>query len=375
MTDLAEGAGPNRALLLHLLVEQAREQGFIFIDPRGRVIEWSTGAEKLFGYSRQEALGQEFARFFSARDREHGIDDLEIAIARADAISEDDRWHVRKDGSRFWSTGSLTALRDDNGAIVGFAKVLRDRTNLKEQLELLTRQLDGAREDGRKQAIAVAKLSHELRNLVAALSHGVQMTSSPRTDAARRDALVGAMQEQIEMIRRLTEDLLDIERMKEGKVSLQLSPLVLQEVVHKAVESQRPRLAVKRLQLDVFAPEVPLRMHADATRLHQVFVNLIDNAIKYTTADGRIWVKTTIEDADAVVHIEDTGVGIPPEMLPKIFELFTQVDVDATHHGLGIGLALVRDLVSMHGGSVQARSEGRGQGSTFTVRLPLRATN
>ena len=222
----------------------------------------------------------------------------------------------------------------------------------------------------------MAKLSHELRNLVAALSHGVQMTASPRTDAAHVPCWSARCRTQIEMIRRLTEDLLDIERMKEGKVSLQLSPLVLQEVVHNAVEAQRPRLAAKELQLeDVFAPEVPLRMHADATRLHQVFTNLIDNAIKYTTAGGRIWVKTTIEDADAVVHIEDTGVGVPPEMLPKIFELFTQVDVDPTHRGLGIGLALVRDLVSMHGGSVQARSEGRGHGSTFTVRLPLRATN
>ena len=105
MTDLPGSAGPKRALLLRLLVEQAREQGFIFIDPRGRVIEWSTGAEKLFGYSRLEALGQEFARFFSARDREHGIDDLEMAIARADAISEDDRWHLRKDGSAFLVDG------------------------------------------------------------------------------------------------------------------------------------------------------------------------------------------------------------------------------------------------------------------------------
>ena len=361
----------DRSQLLTLLADQTREYAFIFLDLQGRVVDWTVGAEKLFGYSSENAVGQEFARIFSSEDQRRGIVELEMAIANADAISEDDRWHVRADGSRFWCTGSLTALRAKDGSLLGFAKILRNRTNLKEQLELLQRQALLARDDTRRQDVVIAKVSHELRNLLAALTHGVEMIGSAKADSARRDSLSHMLQEQIQLVRRLADDLLDVERMKEGKVSLYKAPLVLQDVLRQAIESLRPRLPEKRLQLELFEATTPLRVHADATRLYQVFVNLIDNAIKYTSPGGRIWVKATIEDPDAVVHVEDTGIGIPSDMLSRIFDLFTQVDGAASHKGLGIGLALVRDLVLMHGGSVQARSEGAGKGSVFTVRLPL----
>jgi PAS domain S-box-containing protein len=374
MTHTSDTGAP-RVQLLHLMREQVDESAFIFVDPEGCIADWSPGAEKLFGYTAEEALGKEFSGLFSPEDRDRGISDLEMAIARSDAISEDDRWHVRKDGSRFWSTGSLTALRDPSATLVGFVKILRDRTNLKEQIERLTHEVEAARAVGRKQEIVMAELSHELRNLFAALSHGLQMIGSAQADPGKRDELARMMREQIALVRRLTDDLLDIERMREGKVSLELEPLTLQDVIARALEVLGPRVAAKHLTLSVFAPGAPLRVNGDAARLYQVFENLIDNAIKYTPAGGHVWVKSTVEDLEAVVHIEDTGIGIPPDMLTKIFELFTQVDTTMAHKGLGIGLSLVRDLVELHGGSVQARSEGVGKGCVFTVRLPMPSTN
>src|SRR5262245_6021688 len=134
MTHASDEEDQSRSRLLRLMLEQVEESAFIFLDPQGQIVDWSSGAEKLFGYVKAEAAGQNFTRLFTPTDRNHRIADLEMSVACADAISEDDRWHLRKDGSTFWSTGSLTALRDENLALIGYVKILRDRTNLKEQL-------------------------------------------------------------------------------------------------------------------------------------------------------------------------------------------------------------------------------------------------
>jgi signal transduction histidine kinase len=168
------------------------------------------------------------------------------------------------------------------------------------------------------------------------------------------------------------DDLLEVSRSAAGKVQLHVERVVLQEIIKQAIEACRPSIDRQTQVLNQLMPNVPIYLQADAVRLRQIFVNLIDNAGKYTQHGGTIWVKATTEGEEAVVRVQDTGIGITPEMMPHIFDLFTQVEFsDGAKSGLGIGLSVVKDTVTLHGGSVQATSNGLGKGSEFTVRLPL----
>jgi len=171
------------------------------------------------------------------------------------------------------------------------------------------------------------------------------------------------------------DDLLEATRASAGKLELKRERLLLQDVITAAVETVRPLLERHLHKLDLLTTPGPIFVNADTIRLQQVFSNLLSNAAKYTHDGGNIWVRATTEDTDAVVRIEDNGIGIAPDMLLHIFELFAQVRTPATPDGgLGIGLSLVKELVDLHGGSVQANSDGIGKGSVFIVRLPLAQT-
>jgi two-component system CheB/CheR fusion protein len=358
-------------LLCHL-VAQATEHAFILLDPDGRILWCNSGAERLLDATSDSIVGRNVHEIFTDEDRASGIDRLELSIASSNAISEDDRWHVRADGSTFWASGALLPLRQPgSGALLGFGKIMRDRTDVKTQLELLRNQYDNLQSSDEGKSRAITKLSHELRNVIAGIRGTVEMLDQPLDNEARRRKFSQLMLRQVAMIERLTEDLLEAKRGQEGKIDLALEPVVLQRELSELLESLGSRLEERRLQLQLLAPPADIIVNADRQRLQQIFGNLIDNAIKYTPVAGRIWVKVTTEDRAAVVHIEDTGRGIPHDMLQRIFELFTQVDTEHSGRGLGVGLALVRELVVLHGGSVNAISKGLGEGSEFTVRLPL----
>jgi PAS domain S-box-containing protein len=358
-------------LLCHL-VAQAVEHAFILLDSDGRILWCNSGAERLLDVKADGIVGRNFHEIFTDADRASGIDRLELSIASSNAISEDDRWHVRADGSTFWASGALLPLRmPGSGALLGFGKIMRDRTDVKTQLELLRNQYDNLQSSDEGKGRAITKLSHELRNVIAGIRGTVEMLDQPLDNEARRRKFSQLMLRQVAMIERLTEDLLEAKRGQEGKIDLALEPVILQRELSELLESLGSRLEERRLQLQLLAPPADIIVNADRQRLQQIFGNLIDNAIKYTPVAGRIWVKVTTEDRSAVVHIEDTGRGIPHDMLQRIFELFTQVDTEHSGRGLGVGLALVRELVVLHGGSVNAISKGLGEGSEFTVRLPL----
>ncbi len=366
------GQGEDQiTLLLRALAEQTDDYAIILMDPEGTVIWWSPGAEQIFGVPRAEAVGRHSSFIFTAEDVRRGIVDLEMTIAGADGRSADDRWHVRADGSRFWSSGVMTALRNEARELIGFAKLLRNRTQLKEQLEQLREEVRVTREAEEGRKVGVATFAHELRNVLAAFTHGLNLLQTQGAAAQRREQLLDLMRDHIALMQRLSEDLLDIARIGAGKLQLRLEPLVLQDALRRAVNQVEKDLQAKGIELLLLTPPAPVELVADVERLQQAFGNLLDNAIKYTPEGGRIWVKATIEDREAVIYIEDSGIGIPPGMLARIFDLFTQVDAAHAQHGLGIGLALVKNLVALHGGSVQARSDGEGRGSEFAVRLPL----
>lgn len=358
---------------LRLLAQQCKEMAFILLDSRGQVTWWSPGAARIFDYPAEEIIGSPLARLFQEEDRELGLPEQEMALAAVDSASEDDRWQKRADGSRFWATGLLIALRDPAGRIVGYAKVLRDRTDLKEQLDTLRNRAAALEGASRHKDVFLSTLGHELRNPLGSLANAVHLIRMQRAGDTSLEPALQIVERQMHTIGRLVDDLLDLTRVQTGKVEVQRKPCVLQDIIRMAVEDCMPLVKERRHQLDLVMTEGPIDILADPDRIHQVFVNLVNNAAKYTPSGGRIWVSAATEGHEAVARVEDNGVGIPHEMLPRIFDLFTQVESSRgdARGGLGIGLALVKDLVALHGGSVQVRSEGVGKGSEFTVRLPL----
>ena len=307
-------------------MDSALEHAVFLLDREGRVTWWSKGAERVFSVSCEQAIGMPVAQIFTQVDQRSGLAELELAIARADAISEDDRWHVRADGARFWASGALITLRGPDGEVLGFGKILRDRTDVKEQMVALQSQLEEARQSDISKDRVIAKVAHELRNLFAGLNSGLHVMRSHAGDEQRQQHVMALMQQQLQIVRSLTEDLLDAQRFRAGKASLTLERVIVQEVLNNAVEHLRSRAEGKSHLLQLLTPSAPIVVQADPARLFQVFTNLIENAIKYTPPRGRIWVKATFDDRDAVVHVEDTGKGIAPDMLPRIFDMFTQVD-------------------------------------------------
>ena len=370
----ARGAQASVDERLRLLAECTREHAVMLLDTEGRINWWNAGAERIFGLKRGEAIGQHVSRLFTDEEIEQGLPEHEMAIARVDGSAENDRWLERRDGSRFWANGLMVALRESDGRLIGFGKILRSRTDLWEQIQTLRNRAEALDTEARRKDVFLSTLSHELRNPLAPLSNAVQLIRLAAPSNPELDYPVKVIERQVESLSRLVGDLLDLSRIGAGKIELKKETVILQDIVHIAVESANPLVSGRRHRLEVLLPPVPLYVDGDPDRLVQVFVNLLNNAGKFTPEDGRIWIKGTIEDDEAVVDVQDTGIGIPPDVLPRIFELFTQVESSRpqSQGGLGIGLSLVKDLVTLHGGSVQVRSEGPGKGSEFTVRLPLK---
>jgi signal transduction histidine kinase len=310
---------------------------------------------------------------FTEEDRASGLDEHEYVTADADVSADDDRWLIRSDGSRFWAAGVLVTLRDGDGNKVGYGKILRNRTDIREQIETLRNQAAASELRHHHKDVFFSTLAHELRNPLAPLSNAVELIRLAVPPSADIEFPMRILERQIASLRTLVDDLMDLSRIGAGKVDIEKVPLSLQSVIQHAAESVQPLIREHRHELKLLLPPSPMTVSGDPTRLEQVFVNLLTNAAKYTPEGGSIWIKSTIEGVEAVTHVTDNGIGIPTDMLPKIFELFTQVDGarPRSRGGLGIGLSLVRNLVALHGGSVQVRSDGEGRGSEFSVRLPL----
>jgi PAS domain S-box-containing protein len=230
------------------------------------------------------------------------------------------------------------------------------------------------RETARRKEEFLATLSHELRNPLAALQSALHVLRLPDAGAPARALAV--LDRQVGQLARLVDDLLDASRIAQGKVELRKEPLDVADAAGRAADSLRPGMDERELTLTVTRPPGPLPLEADPTRLEQVLVNLLNNAAKFTDPGGRIELETGREGDEVFIRVHDTGVGITPEMLPRVFDLFAQAEggADRAHGGLGIGLALVRSLVELHGGSVTASSPGPGLGSEFVVRLPVATT-
>ena len=339
------------------------------------ILSWNKGAERLFGYSADEAIGQPITMLLppDRRDEEQQI--LE-RIIRGERIEHFETVRVCKDGRRIDISLTISPIRDAGGEIVGASKVARDISHRK-SLEARNIELREREQLARQEAEAanrakdefLAMLGHELRNPLSPILTALQLMKLRGGGGLERERTV--IERQVSHLTRLVDDLLDVSRIARGKVELKEELVEIAEVVAKAIEIATPLLDQRTHALDVDVPR-GLWVRGDSIRLNQVVSNLLTNAAKYTPPGGRITVRATEERGEIVIRVRDTGIGIAPDVLPHVFDLFVQERqaIDRSQGGLGLGLTIVRNLVERHGGTVSAHSDGPGTGSEFVVRLP-----
>ena len=469
-------------------IEDIRDYAIFMTDADGLITNWNIGAQHILGYFEEEIIGKNASKFFTPEDRTKGVPEKELATAALNGRAEDERWHMRRDGSRFWASGVVTAVRDDTGKLVGFSKVMRDmteRNRLTEErdrffalsMDMLTivhldgrfqrvnpafqkvlgfseeellgmslfelvhpddrsktiskyeklaagqsiksmdnrlRSKDGTYkwvawsyfpvpEDGlafgvgrdvtelrkieevlrlRAQELEnanrvkdefLATMSHELRTPLTSILGWSRLLDSNQLSEKEKERAVHIIQRNAEAQSKLIEDLLDVSRIITGKLRIEFQPVSFASVTDSAINSMRPAVDAKQLQLETTIDPAAGPILGDPARLQQIVTNLLSNAIKFTPNGGKIEVRLERFDSHVRLEVTDTGVGIPAEHLPHIFERFRQVDSSnvRAHGGLGLGLAIVDYLVRQQGGAVSAESEGINKGATFTVEFPL----
>ena len=354
-----------------LLATDAKEYALFIVGLDGHLVCWNAGAERIFGYPSHEIMGQHFSRFFSAEDILTGQPEHELETALTVGRADSTCWQVRKDGSRFWCQAVVTPLLDGDKQARSFARVMHDLTEV-EAVKVQRKRADGLAEANRSKEEFMALLSHELRSPLSPIINAVNILRRMRTTDPIIEQAGNIIDRQVGVMVRLVDDLLDISRITKGKLRLTKEEVELRVVVNRAAETARPFMDCRKHDFSVAIPTAPIWIKADPMRMEQVVVNLLNNAAKYTDVGGLIRVSVEREGAEAVIRVQDNGVGIAPEVLPHIFELFTQVDgsLGRSYGGLGIGLALASNLVEMHEGRLQATSAGPGKGCVFTIKLP-----
>jgi PAS domain S-box-containing protein len=336
-----------------------------------RITRWSGEAERVFGWSAAEMVGKGIDAAGLVYDEDRG----KVRETMGRLVDGKNRYVVS--ANRNWTKGGEvihsewynSILADEAGrmeAVLSLVLDVTDRTRAEAEL----RQADRRKDE------FLAMLAHELRNPLAPIRNAAQvirLLATPAPDVRRATEMV---ERQVQHMTRLVDDLLDVSRITRGKITLQKEPVELAALVTRAVETARPLIEARRHELTVALPAEPVSLDADPTRLAQVIANLLTNAAKYTEEGGHVGLTARREGGMAVVRVRDDGVGIPREMLASVFTLFTQVDrtLARSEGGLGIGLTLVKSLTEMHGGTVEAHSEGPGKGSEFIVRLPVAPT-
>ena len=368
----------NMDELFQLLVDNVKDYAIFILGTDGRTLSWNAGVLRMLEYNEQEFVGLEFAALF--RPGEQDAAAREMQIAAANGRSDDERWHVRKDGAELWVTGVLTALRTPAGELRGYAKIMRDTTLQKsaaaEREQLLQQQLAAREEAERANRIKddfLAIASHELRTPLNAMLGWVRMLATDHLDEIRSKRALEIIERNAKAQAQLIEDLLDVSRIITGKLQLDVRPLMFRKVVNEAVESVAHTAQEKGVELVVDSAEDDGPIDGDAGRMQQVLCNLLSNAVKFTPAGGHVGVQLSRQGEFVNLTVRDTGEGMESSDLPLVFERFHQAAQRGrqTHGGLGLGLAIARHIVEAHGGSIRAQSDGLGKGSTFTVTLPV----
>ena len=338
----------------------------------GVILSWNRGAERMFGWTAAEAVGRHITLIIPDERRAEETDIL-ARIRRGESLDHFETVRVTKDGRRLDISLTVSPVRDAAGRIVGASKIARDITERRRLEAERDRLLVEAEASSRAKDHLLATVSHELRTPLNSILGYARLLENGDLDEAARRRAVSVITRSAMTQGQLIDDLLDLSRVATGRMQITLQPCDLPAVVETAVEVVRPAADAKGITLRtaLAAGVGPVLCAPD--RLRQVVWNLAMNAIKFTSAGGHVDVTLRRSDTHAEIVVTDDGVGIGPELLPHVFELFRQGDSSSTrsHGGLGLGLALVKSLVELHGGQVKAESAGKGQGASFTVMLPL----
>ncbi|HWL07273.1 MAG TPA: PAS domain S-box protein [Planctomicrobium sp.] len=324
----------------------------------GTILSWNKGAELLYGYSADEIIGQPLSVLIP----ENHADELPRIlqqILNGEHIEHFETQRVRKDGSRVEVSLTISPIRNASGGIYGASKIARDISERKQ-------------EDRRKNEF-LAVLAHELRNPLAALFSGLEILRLPESDAEETNRILAVMTRQMQHLVRLVDDLLDISRITRGTLELRKENLALSHIIRLALETCSSNIIERDQDLQVNLPDEEIYLLADKTRLAQAICNLVTNASKYSSRGSPIWLTAERQENEAVIRVRDTGIGIPPQLLSTTFEMFSQLgqSPETSQNGIGVGLAIVKRLVEMHGGLVEGQSAGPGTGSEFLIRLPI----
>jgi PAS domain S-box-containing protein len=344
-------------------VVESSDDAIIGMTLEGVVTSWNGGAARLLGYSSGEIVGQAITRTVPPKLREAEAAAL-AQVARGAQVNHYETVRLAKDGAALPVSVRLSPILDRAGRIVGISKIARDITERKRVEEALRLA------DQRKDAF-LATLAHELRNPLTPIRYATRLLE-PGVPAQMASDARKMIDRQLAQMAHLLDDLLDVSRVTRGVLEIRRDQLDLREILESAVASAKPLADAAQQGMAVSVPAEPLSVSGDAVRLTQILGNLLHNATKYTPAGGHIAVTAACEGEEVMVGVRDDGVGIAPEALPTIFELFVQLEAPGTRSagGLGIGLSLARDLVKLHGGRIEAHSAGSGLGSEFVVRLP-----
>jgi PAS domain S-box-containing protein len=359
--------------LYRLLVESVRDYAIFALDATGHVLSWNPGAQRFKGYEAHEIIGKHFSVFYTEADQWKPARELEIATE--EGRFEEEGWRLRKDGSQFWASVVITALRDREGTLVGFAKVTRDLTERKLAAD---RELENARriatseEANRAKAAFLAAMSHELRTPLNAIAGyadlllaGVGGDLNPQ-HAAYLHRIRSSQQHLLGII----NDILNFSRIEAGQLTYDIEPVSLCAVVDRVVPMIEPQALVKQIRIERWHGPDQTAL-ADRPKVEQILLNLLSNAVKFTLPGGRIDITCSGEGEVVVLSVADTGIGIPAESLSSIFQPFVQVGRSLTspHEGAGLGLAISSDLAQGMDGTLEVEST-LGEGSRFILTLP-----
>jgi len=365
----------NQEMLLRQteLLEQTHEP-ILIREAGGKILYWNHGAEQLYGYHREHVLGKNVHDLLGT-EHAMGLAHFQVALER------DGQWtgvlvHRTMDGRRLTVESRQVLVRNPDGSplVLETNRDVTDRNRLEEDLR---RRLEQLAEADRYKNEFLAMLAHELRNPLTPLRNALLISKESFAEG-QGDLFQRAwsiMDRQTQNLTHLVDDLLDVARITQGQIQLRLDTVEVEPIVSRAVDVIRPHVESREQHLTVSLPSVPVRLQADGVRLEQVVVNLLSNASKFAKSGGNIRLEAEVarEGPSLVLRVRDDGVGIPADLLPSIFEPFVQIDRSLGRHqgGLGIGLTIVKRVIELHGGTVEARSEGSDRGSEFIIRLPL----
>lgn len=363
-----------------LLVDSVQDYAIFLLDPDGYVQTWNKGAQRYKGYTAEEIIGKHFSNFYLQKDKDAHKPEMELQIAQAVGRVEDEDWRVRKDGTTFWANVIITALFDDDGELVGFAKVTRDLTERKNQEdkllqanELLQRQQKELQQLNNSKDEFISLASHQLRTPATGVKQYVGMLLEGMAGELQDDqlSLLKNAYESNERQLRIISDLLKVAQVDAGKIKLRLSVTNIAELIQSVINEQRDTYAELSQTITFTPPSKPVVANIDADLMRMVLENIINNASKYSRHDTTVTVSIRETKKFTYIDVADQGVGIKPEDRHRLFKKFSRIDnpLSTIVGGNGLGLYWAKKIVDLHSGTINY-APNEYDGATFTVRLP-----